>query len=179
MGKLDATGAVWMAASSELSRTSAANATRRETDEPKVNTTVQTSFAMMGGLVPSVVAAPPQAAAKASTLYTQLDGYDGLAAVSDDFITALATDPTLSKSFTGLNEDRAQRTAHHRCRVEHVGTAPGQHVEQVQGTGAAESGDGSDQRAERRHRRAVRQLSVVSCQLAVVSIADAAGFLAT
>ena len=93
MGKLDATGAVWMAASSELSRTSAANATRRETDEPKVCTTVLISFAMTGGLVPSVVAEPLQAAGKAPTLYTQLGGYDALAAVTDDFTTALATDP--------------------------------------------------------------------------------------
>jgi hypothetical protein len=145
----------------------------------------------------------------APTLFTQLGGYDALAAVTDDFVTALATDPTLSKSFTGLNDESKKRvrhhvidsvqryrrsvplfaqdmkighirTAHHRYRVEHVGTALSRHVEQVQGAaGAANSGDGSDQRAERRHRRAVRQLSVVSCQLAVVSMADAAGFLAT
>ena len=107
-----------MAAGSELSRTchawfSAAKATRRETDEPKVCTTVLISFAMMGGLVPSVVAAPPQAAAKAPTLYTQLGGYDALAAVTDDFTTALATDPTLSKSFTGLNDESMKRVRLH------------------------------------------------------------------
>ena len=54
----------------ELSRTSAANATTGETDEPKVNTTVLTSFAMMGGLVPSVVARTAAGAAKAPALTT-------------------------------------------------------------------------------------------------------------
>ena len=54
-------------------------------------------IALVGGALPNVHA---QAAAKAPSLYTQLGGYDALAAVTDDFITRLATDPTLAKFFT-------------------------------------------------------------------------------
>ena len=69
---------------------------------------------MMGGFVPSAVAAPPQAAAKAPSLYTQLGGYDALAAVTDDFIKALATDP-----YTGQVLRRAERRLEEAVR-QHV-----------------------------------------------------------
>lgn len=45
-----------------------------------------------------------QAAAQPDSLYKRLGGYDALAAVTDDFIGRLATDPALSKFF----EDTAQ-----------------------------------------------------------------------
>lgn len=61
-------------------------------------------FVMTGGVVPTMFAAPPQAAAKAPSFYTPLGGYDALVAVTDDFITRLATDPSLAKFFTGLND---------------------------------------------------------------------------
>ena len=69
-------------------------------------------FAMVGGFVPGATAEPPQAA-WAPSLHTQLGGYDALAAVTDDFITSLATDPTLSKFFTGLNDDSKKRVRQH------------------------------------------------------------------
>ncbi|MGA8535524.1 MAG: group 1 truncated hemoglobin [Candidatus Tumulicola sp.] len=51
---------------------------------------------------------PPKAFAQDSmatpTLYKQLGGYDAIAAVSNDFITRLATDPKLSRFFVGLND---------------------------------------------------------------------------
>jgi hemoglobin len=68
---------------------------------------------LMGGFVPNSVAAPPQAAAKAPSLYTQLGGYDAIAAVTDDFITRLATDPELGKFFVGLNDASKQRVRQH------------------------------------------------------------------
>jgi len=79
----------------------------------KIYIAVLLSFAMMGGFVPSTLASPPQAAAKAPSLYTQLGGYDALAAVTDDFITRLATDPTLAKFFTGLNDESKKRVRQH------------------------------------------------------------------
>jgi hypothetical protein len=52
-------------------------------------------------------AADPQAAPMPSqkSLYQRLGGYDALAAVTDDFITHLATDPQLGRFFTGLSAD--------------------------------------------------------------------------
>jgi hemoglobin len=42
-----------------------------------------------------------------------LGGYDALAAVPDDFITRLATDPSLAKFFTGLNDESKKRVRQH------------------------------------------------------------------
>jgi truncated hemoglobin YjbI len=99
---------------------------------------------MVVGFVPSTLADSLYTATTTTTLYTQLSGYDALAAVTDDFITALATDPQLGKFFVGLNdeskkrvrqlswagnEDRAQGSAHHRSEVELVSPAPGRHAE--------------------------------------------------
>lgn len=39
------------------------------------------------------------------SLYDRLGGYDALAAVTDDFIGRLATDPALAKFFVGHSED--------------------------------------------------------------------------
>ena len=47
------------------------------------------------------------------TLYERLGGYDALAAVSDDFIARLATDPDLGRFFTGLSVDSQQRLRQH------------------------------------------------------------------
>jgi hemoglobin len=47
------------------------------------------------------------------TLYQRLGGYDALAAVTDDFIGRLATDPTESRFFQGLSTDSKQRIRQH------------------------------------------------------------------
>jgi hemoglobin len=44
-------------------------------------------------------------AADQPTLYKRLGGYDALAAVTDDFIGRLATDPQLSRFFAGHSTD--------------------------------------------------------------------------
>ena len=44
-----------------------------------------------------------------ASLYKRLGGYDALAAVTDDFLTRLATDPQLSKFFAGHSTDSLAR----------------------------------------------------------------------
>jgi hemoglobin len=67
--------------------------------------------ALMLGFVPAsalnTLAAPlptpaaPQAAAAQGSLYKRLGGYDALAAVTDDFLGRLATDPKEGRFFVG------------------------------------------------------------------------------
>jgi hemoglobin len=47
------------------------------------------------------------------TLYQRLGGYDALAAVTDDFINRLATDPTQKRFFVGFSTDSKQRIRQH------------------------------------------------------------------
>lgn len=47
------------------------------------------------------------------TLYQRLGGYDALAAVTDDFITRLATDPSQGRFFIGFSTDSKQRIRQH------------------------------------------------------------------
>jgi len=70
------------------------------------------ALAMIGGVVPYAMAAPPQQMS-APSLYTRLGGYDALAAVTKDFIGRLATDPQLSKFFVGLNDTSKARVEAH------------------------------------------------------------------
>lgn len=59
-------------------------------------------------------AAPPQASAQQQqTLYQRLGGYDALAAVTDDFIGRLATDPQLKRFFVGHNKEGITRIRQH------------------------------------------------------------------
>ena len=44
-----------------------------------------------------------------NSLYKQLGGYDALAAVTDDFITRLATDKTLGRFFVGASDNSKMR----------------------------------------------------------------------
>ena len=60
-------------------------------------------------VAPAYAAAPPQAAHQQKTLYQRLGGYDALAAVSDDFLGRLASDPSLGRFFVGLSTDSKVR----------------------------------------------------------------------
>src|SRR5215472_15106121 len=51
--------------------------------------------------------------AQSATLYQRLGGYDALAAVTDDFITRLATDPQLGRFFAGHNKEGVTRIRQH------------------------------------------------------------------
>jgi len=66
---------------------------------------------LMAGTVPTAFAAPPPQ--QGPSLYTRLGGYDALVAVTKDFITRLATDPSLAKFFTGLNDTSKARVESH------------------------------------------------------------------
>jgi hemoglobin len=47
------------------------------------------------------------------SLYDRLGGYDAIAAVVDDFITRLATDPRFSRFFAGFSNDSKKRLRQH------------------------------------------------------------------
>jgi len=47
------------------------------------------------------------------SLYKRLGGYDAIAAVTDDFITRLATDKSLSKFFVGHSDDSKKKIRQH------------------------------------------------------------------
>jgi hemoglobin len=64
-------------------------------------------------VTPTFVAPSQLMAQSQSTLYQRLGGYDALAAVTDDFITHLATDPQLGRFFTGLSTDSKVRVRQH------------------------------------------------------------------
>ena len=57
--------------------------------------------------------APPQTATALDSLYKRLGGYDALAAVTDDFIGRLATDPKEGRFFVGLSTDSKVRVRQH------------------------------------------------------------------
>ncbi|MBS1796169.1 MAG: group 1 truncated hemoglobin [Acidobacteria bacterium] len=50
---------------------------------------------------------------KEKSLYERLGGYDALAAVSDDFITRLATDKLLGRFVVGLSDDSKKKLRQH------------------------------------------------------------------
>ena len=58
-------------------------------------------------------AAPPQAGGQDQSLYKRLGGYDALAAVTDDFLGRLATDPQTKRFFTGFSTDSQKRIRNH------------------------------------------------------------------
>jgi len=58
----------------------------------------------------AIVAAPALAqTSPPPSLYKRLGGYDALAAVTDDFVKRLATDPQLGKFFAGHSTDSLKR----------------------------------------------------------------------
>ena len=63
--------------------------------------------------VPGYFAAPTPAVAQQASLYKRLGGYDALAAVTDDFIGRLATDPQEGRFFKGLSTDSQKRIRQH------------------------------------------------------------------
>jgi hemoglobin len=73
-------------------------------------------FALMSfaWLVPAAYAAePPAPTQQQASLYQRLGGYDALAAVTDDFLGRLATDPQLGRFFVGHSTDSVVRIRQH------------------------------------------------------------------
>jgi hemoglobin len=54
-----------------------------------------------------------QAGSSQDSLYKRLGGYDALAAVTDDFLNRLATDPKEGRFFVGLSTDSKTRVRQH------------------------------------------------------------------
>ncbi len=65
-------------------------------------------LALVAFFAPLAAAAQPASPA-APSLYQRLGGYDALAAVTDDFITRVATDPKLQKFFVGASDNSKAR----------------------------------------------------------------------
>jgi len=66
-------------------------------------------------VVPAVWAAEPPASPQPqqASLYQRLGGYDALAAVSDDFLGHLASDPQMVRFFVGLSTDSRLKVRQH------------------------------------------------------------------
>lgn len=68
------------------------------------------SFCLVIAVLLSCVGPATTAAAQGKkSLYQRLGGYDALAAVTDDFITRLATDKTLGRFFVGASDNSKMR----------------------------------------------------------------------
>lgn len=70
------------------------------------------SLAALGTVV-TVGLAPTRAVAQEQSLYQRLGGYNAIAAVTDDFIGKLATDPQFTKFFAGHSNDSKGRIRQH------------------------------------------------------------------
>jgi hemoglobin len=70
-------------------------------------------FAPLSALSSLAAPLPPAQMASQDSLYKRLGGYDALAAVTDDFITRLATDPKLGRFFVGLSTDSKIKVRQH------------------------------------------------------------------
>lgn len=60
-------------------------------------------------LVAALGCVQPATAQSKDSLYKRLGGYDALAAVTDDFIKGLATDPKISRFFIGASDNSKAR----------------------------------------------------------------------
>jgi len=64
---------------------------------------------IFAALVLALVVAAPAFAQQAPTLYKRLGGYDAIAAVSDEFLGRLSTDPQFVKFFAGHSTESVKR----------------------------------------------------------------------
>ncbi len=74
-----------------------------------------TLFLLVLASIAPAYAQPPQASStmQPPSLYKRLGGYDALAAVTDDFVGRLASDPKLSRFFVAHNEEGLKRIRQH------------------------------------------------------------------
>jgi len=68
-------------------------------------------LASIASFARTAFAAP--AASESASLYKRLGGYDAIAAVTDDFIGRLISEPKFAKFFTGFSSDSKQRIRQH------------------------------------------------------------------
>jgi hemoglobin len=80
----------------------------------KITSLLYVALLSFAGVSPVYAAEPTQAVeTQQKSLYQRLGGYDALAAVTDDFIGHLATDPQLGRFFTGLSTDSKIKVRQH------------------------------------------------------------------
>ena len=80
----------------------------------KVTSLLYFALMLFAAVAPAYATEPKQATeSQQKSLYQRLGGYDALAAVTDDFIGHLATDPQLGRFFTGLSTDSKTRVRQH------------------------------------------------------------------
>ena len=80
---------------------------------PRRSATLTLFLLSFAATLPGYFAIPTQAVAQEASLYKRLGGYDALAAVTDDFIGRLATDPQEGRFFKGLSTDSQKRVRQH------------------------------------------------------------------
>ncbi len=71
------------------------------------------TLAAFAAVAPFYIAPPQAVAQQQKSLYQRLGGYDALAAVTDDFIGRLASDPQLKRFFAGHNKEGVTRIRQH------------------------------------------------------------------
>ena len=71
------------------------------------------TLAAFAAVAPFYIAPPQVFAQQQKSLYQRLGGYDALAAVTDDFIGRLATDPLEKRFFVGHNKEGLTRIRQH------------------------------------------------------------------
>jgi hemoglobin len=71
------------------------------------------TLAAFAAVAPFYADVPQAVAQQQKSLYHRLGGYDALAAVTDDFIGRLATDPQLQRFFAGHNKAGLARIRQH------------------------------------------------------------------
>lgn len=71
------------------------------------------TLSTLAAIAPFFAAAPQAMAQQQKSLYQRLGGYDAVAAVTDDAIARLASDPQLKRFFTGLSTDSQKRLRQH------------------------------------------------------------------
>jgi len=71
------------------------------------------TLAAFAAVAPFYVAPPQAVAQQQKSLYQRLGGYDAIAAVTDDFIGRLATDPSLKRFFVTHNKEGLTRIRQH------------------------------------------------------------------
>lgn len=74
----------------------------------KKNHSIRMALALLA-LIASVAPVQNASAQNDNSLYKRLGGYEALAAVTDDFIVALATDKTLGRFFVGASDNSKMR----------------------------------------------------------------------
>lgn len=79
----------------------------------KLTTILYFALTALAAITPFCTAVPQAVAQQPQSLYHRLGGYDAIAAVTDDFVGRLSSDPQLKRFFTGLSVDSQKKLRQH------------------------------------------------------------------